>query len=123
MSLTTSSQYDTNAWEVKSMVLATHTEAVSLLRGFIAGVGGIFGGQSDSMNKKVDDVMSQLITKLKAQMGPGEMIIGASFQFTEFGRDQSNTFLSGIATGTLLRRKGQQQEQKGGKTRKNRRHF
>jgi uncharacterized protein YbjQ (UPF0145 family) len=122
MSLTTSSQYDTNIWEVKSMVLATHTEAVSLLRGFIAGVGGIFGGQSDSMNKKVDDVMSQLITKLKAQMGPGEMIIGASFQFTEFGRDQSNTFLSGIATGTLLRRKGQQ-EQKGGKTRKNRRHF
>ena len=27
------------------MILATHTEAVSLLRGFIAGVGGLFGGQ------------------------------------------------------------------------------
>ena len=101
------------------MVLATHTEAVSLLRGFIAGVGGIFGGQSDSMNKKVDDVMSQLITKLKAQMGPGEMIVGAHFQFTEFGRDQSNSFLSGIATGTLLKRKSLQRQQ-GGKTRKNR---
>ena len=101
------------------MILATHTEAVSLLRGFIAGVGGLFGGQSDSMNKKVDDVMTQLITKLKTQIGPDEMIVGAHFQFTEFGRDQSNSFLSGIATGTLLKRKSLQRQQ-GGKTRKNR---
>jgi uncharacterized protein YbjQ (UPF0145 family) len=125
MSLTTSSQYDSNLWEVKGMLLANHTEAVSILRGFMAGVGGIFGGKSDIMNKKVDDVMSNLIQKLKAQIGPGEMVVAAHFQFTEFGRDESNTFLSGIATGTLLKRKGAEAPVGGRRntTRKNRKMF
>ena len=106
MSVTTSSHYDPAQWEVKGMVLATHTEAVSILRGFMAGLGGIIGGKSDTMNKKVDDVMTNLIQKLKAQIAPGEMVVATHFQFTEFGRDESNSFLSGIATGTLLKPRG-----------------
>lgn len=102
MSIATSDLYEMDKYTVKSLVVVTHTEALSLARGFVAGIAGIFGGQSDIMNKKVNDVMTSLVTKLKAKLGPGEKIVGVRFEFAEFGREQSNSFLSGIATGTLL---------------------
>jgi hypothetical protein len=54
------------------------------------------------MNKKVNDVTGKLIQNLQAKIGPGEKIVAVRFEFAEFGREQSNSFLSGIATGTLL---------------------
>lgn len=102
MSIATTGHYDTQQYVVKSFVMATHTEALSLARGFVAEIGGIFGGKSDIMNKKVDDVMKKLYEKLKVQIGAGEKIVGAHFEFTEFGRGESNSFISGIATGTLI---------------------
>jgi len=102
MSIATSSQYDQNKWEVKRLVTANHTEAVSLARGFVAGIVGIFGGPSDSMNQKMDDVVNQLKAKIEAQIGPGECVVGFQIQFAEFGRSESNTFLSGSGAGTLL---------------------
>ena len=102
MSIATTDFYETDKYKVKSFVIATHTEALSLARGFVAGITGLFGGQSDIMNKKVNDVTSQLLKKLQAKLGPGEKIVGVRFEFAEFGREQSNSFLSGIATGTLV---------------------
>jgi len=105
MSIATTDYYDTEKYEVKSFVTATHTEALSLFRGIVAELGGLIGGKSDLMNKKVDDVMNKLIEKLRGQLGMKEVIVGARFEFTEFGRSEGNTFLSGIATGTILREK------------------
>ncbi len=102
MSLSTSGTYDTSKYEVKGLVTATHTEGLSLLRGVAAEVTGLFGGKSDLMNKKVNDVLNNLLGKLKAQVGSNERIVGIKFEFAEFGRSEGNTFLSGIATGTLL---------------------
>ena len=102
MNIATTDFYETDKYKVKSFVIATHTEALSLARGFVAGITGIFGGQSDIMNKKVNDVTANLIKNLQAKIGPGEKIVGVRFEFAEFGREQSNSFLSGIATGTLL---------------------
>ena len=119
MSIVTTGQYDADKWEVKSMVAATHTESVSLFRGLIAGIGGIIGGPSETMNKKMNDIMAKLISKLQAQIGADEMVVGTQFQFSEFGREQSNTFISGLVTGTLLKRKAQS----GGFTRKNKTHW
>ena len=107
MSIVTTSQYDADKWEVKSMVAATHTESVSLFRGLIAGIGGIIGGPSETMNKKMNDIMAKLISKLQSQIGPDEMVVATQFQFSEFGREQSNTFISGVVTGTLLKKKAQ----------------
>ncbi len=111
-------------YNVKSLVFVTHTEALSLARGIVAGVMGLFGGKSDLMNKKVDDVMKSLEKKLQAKLGPGEKIVGVRFEFAEFGREESNSFLSGIATGTLLTPKQAAPVSSGGhrgKTRKARR--
>lgn len=116
MSIVTTGQYDESKWEVKSMVAATHTESVSLFRGLIAGIGGIIGGPSETMNKKMNDIMGKLISKLQSQIGTDEMVVGTQFQFSEFGREQSNTFISGVVTGTLLKKKAQT----GGFSRKNR---
>jgi hypothetical protein len=118
MSISTSDYYDLQKYEVKALVTATHTEALSLARGFVAELGGLFGGKSDLMNKKVNDVMLALHQKLQKQIQGNEKIIGASFEFTEFGRSEGNTFLSGIATGTIIapRTTG------GKRTRKNRTH-
>lgn len=102
MNIATSDLYEMDKYTVKSLVVVTHTEALSLARGFVAGITGIFGGQSDIMNKKVNDVMTSLVQKLKAKLGPGEKLVGVRFEFAEFGREQSNSFLSGIASGTLL---------------------
>ena len=124
MNIATSDFYETDKYKVKSLVVATHTEALSLARGIVAGVMGIFGGKSDVMNKKVNDVMSILIKNLQAKMGPGEKIVGVRFEFAEFGREESNSFLSGIASGTLLTPKQAAPVSSGGtrgKTRKARR--
>jgi hypothetical protein len=124
MNIATSDFYETDKYTVKSLVVATHTEALSLARGFVAGVMGIFGGKSDLMNKKVNDVMAVLIKKLQAKLGSGEKIVGVRFEFAEFGREESNSFLSGIATGTLLTPKQAAPVSSGGhrgKTRKARR--
>lgn len=102
MNLATSDLFEMDKYKVKSMVVVTHTEALSLARGFVAGITGLFGGQSDVMNKKVNDVMASLVQKLQAKAAAGEKIVGVRFEFAEFGREQSNSFLSGIATGTLL---------------------
>jgi uncharacterized protein YbjQ (UPF0145 family) len=118
MSIATTDFYETDKYRVKSLVLATHTEALSLARGFVAGIAGIFGGQSDIMNKKVNDVTGKLLQKLQAKLGPGEKIVGVRFEFAEFGREESNSFLSGIATGTLITPK--QAGGGRGKTRKSR---
>ena len=121
MNIATSDFYETDTYKVKSLVVATHTEALSLARGFVAGVMGIFGGKSDLMNKKVNDVMAVLIKNLQAKVGPGEKIVGVRFEFAEFGREESNSFLSGIATGTLLTPKQPIKGGMRGKTRKSRR--
>ncbi len=105
MSIATTDYYDTEKYEVKSFVTATHTEALSLFRGIAAELGGLIGGKSDLMNKKVNDVMNKLIEKLRAQIGIKERIVGARFEFAEFGRSEGNTFLSGIATGTVIAEK------------------
>ena len=102
MSIATTDHYDLTKYDVKSFVLVTHTEALSVGRGLVAGITGIFGGTSDIMNKKVDDVTTKLLAKLQTNVGPGEKIVGVRFEFAEFARQESNSFLSGIATGTLI---------------------
>ncbi len=100
--IATSGQFDGEKYEVRRLVNATHTEAVSVFRGIVAGIGGILGGKSETMNKKVDDVMEHLVKKLTRDLSSGERIVGVQFQFTEFGRSEQNVFLSGIATGTII---------------------
>ena len=102
MALSTSDYYDLAKYKVKDIVTVSHTEALSVARGFVAEIGGIFGGKSDIMNKKIIDVEKNLKSKLREHLTASDKIIGVKFNFTEFGRSDSNTFLTGFASGTII---------------------
>lgn len=102
MALSTSDYYDLAKYKVKDIVTVSHTEALSVARGFVAGIGGIFGGKSDIMNKKIIDVEKNLKSKLREHLTGSDKIIGIKFNFTEFGRGETNMFLTGFASGTII---------------------
>ena len=115
MSVFTTSQYDASIWTPVKTIYATHTEAVSLLRGFVTGITSLVGGKQDMLNKKMDDVTGALMKKIKDQVESDKCVVGLSIELTEFGRSDANTTISGLAMGTLLKKKAQ-----GGGTRKRR---
>ena len=107
MSVFTTPQYDASIWTPVKTIYATHTEAVSLLRGFVTGITSIIGGKQDMLNKKMDDVTGSLMKKMKAQVDSDQCVVGFSIELTEFGRSDTNTTISGLAMGTLLKKKMQ----------------
>ena len=113
MSVFTTSQYDASVWTPVKTIYATHTEAVSLLRGFVTGITSLVGGKQDILNKKMDDVTDALMKSIRQQVSADQCVVGFSIELAEFGRSEANTTISGLAMGTLLKKKGQ-----GGGTRK-----
>jgi uncharacterized protein YbjQ (UPF0145 family) len=107
MSVFTTTQYDASTWTPVKTIYATHTEAVSLLRGFVTGITSIIGGKQDMLNKKMDDVTEALMKKIKDQVDPDQCVVGLSIELAEFGRSETNSTISGLAMGTLLKKKGQ----------------
>ena len=111
----TTGVYDTNEWEPVDMVTVSHNESISALRGIGVGIGQIFGGKSNLLEKKIVDLREGLIKeaeKLVKAKGSNYMIVGFIMETSQF----ENAFVI-IGTGTLLRKKGQ----KGGRSRQTRR--
>ena len=117
MAVFTSGQYDDKLWEPIDLVVVVHTESVSMLRGIIAGIGGIIGGKSNTLDKKMNDLMDALKAKVKEAVKVNQMLVGLKFSLVSFGSAE-NTFISGTASGTLLKRK---EVKAGGGTRRARR--
>lgn len=115
MSVFTTSQYDASMWTPVKTIYATHTEAVSLFRGIASGIVGLGGGPDTFLNKKMDDITGSLMKNIKGQLESDQCVVGFSIEFTTFGRSDANTTISGLAMGTLLKKKAQ-----GGGTRKRR---
>jgi uncharacterized protein YbjQ (UPF0145 family) len=107
MSVFTTSQYDASIWAPVKTITATHTEAVSFIRGIATGFTSMFGGKQDMLNKKMDDVLSALMKKMKMQIETDQCVVGFSIELTEFGRSETNATISGLAMGTLLKKKMQ----------------
>jgi len=107
MSVFTTSQFDASIWEPVKTVYETHTEGVSLFRGIGAAITSTFGGSQDILNKKMDDVTNTLLKKFNKLVGSDQCVVGFSIQLTEFGRSDTNATISGLAMGTLLKRRKQ----------------
>lgn len=105
MSVFTTGQYDASIWTPAKTIHATHTEAVSFFRGLVTGVTALIGGKQDILNKKMDDVTDALMKKIKDQIDSDQCVVGFSIELTEFGRSETNTTISGLAMGTLLKKK------------------
>jgi uncharacterized protein YbjQ (UPF0145 family) len=101
----TSGNYDTSEWEPVDMITVAHNESVSLVRGIGVGIGEIFGGKSELLEKKILDLRRGLINeaeKLVKEKGDNYMVVGFDIETSGFGQ----TFIV-IGSGTLLRKKKQ----------------
>ena len=110
--------YDVNVWEPVDMVTVSHNESISALRGIGVGIGQIFGGKSNLLEKKIVDLREGLIKeaeKLVKSKGSDHMIVGFNMETSQF----ENAFVI-IGTGTLLRKKKQSGGSYRSKTRRRR---
>ncbi len=120
--LFSSNYFDTQKQVPLGAVFGKRIEAISLFRGFAAGIQGLFGGQIGMVEKKIQDVMegakADLLKEVNQKYPQAQSVIGLQIQITDVGRDDKNQFILATAQGTAV---GAKQSFRGGaKTRKNR---
>ncbi len=120
--LFSSNFFDTQKQVPLGAVFGKRIEAISLFRGFAAGIQGLFGGQIGMVEKKIQDVMegakADLLKEVNQKYPQAQSVIGLQIQITDVGRDDKNQFILATAQGTAV---GAKQSFRGGaKTRKNR---
>jgi uncharacterized protein YbjQ (UPF0145 family) len=120
--LFSSNYFDTQKQMPLGAVFGKRIEAISLFRGFVAGIQGLFGGQIEMVEKKIQDVTegakADLLRDVQQKYPQAQGVIGLQIQITDVGRDDRNQFILATAQGTVI---GPKQSFRGGsKTRKNR---
>lgn len=94
--------YDVNKYEVLGIDTAISVMSVSIVRGFGAGVGAMFGGRSNLLEKVFFDAREDAYKKLAAtaqKMG-ADLVIGVEVEVQE-----QNQFFIFTASGTMLKKK------------------
>ena len=101
--------FNQNTLQAAGAVFAQRVETVSLLRDLFAGIGGIIGGRSTTMEKKMDDLTKVLLEEIQAKTiskYPNAVaLIDLKLLFSDIGKTQNNMFLAGQASATVLIRK------------------
>jgi len=105
-------------------VVATHVEAVSRGRAFLADLVGMFGNKSDLLTKKADDaaagVLKTLQEKALEKYPNAAGIVGLNYSLSEISADEKSNFISVIASGTVLTSLNSQKQTAGRRTRSRR---
>lgn len=101
-------------------VFAQRVETISLLRNFMAGFGGIIGGRSTTMEKKMDDLTKVLLEEIQAnaisKYPNAVALVDLKLHFSDIGKTEQNMFLAGQASATvLIQAQPQPQQITGGK--------
>lgn len=98
--------FNQNVLKPAGAVFAQRVEAVSLLRDFMAGIGGLIGGQSTTMEKKMNDLtkvlQDELQKKAKEQYPNVVALVDVTLTFSDIGTDASSMFIAGQASATAL---------------------
>jgi uncharacterized protein YbjQ (UPF0145 family) len=98
--------FDTQKYVPLGSVFAKRIEAISLFRGFAAGIQGLFGGQIGMVEKKIQDVVdgakADLLKQIQTQYPQARMVIGLQIQVTDVGRDDNNQFILATVQGTAI---------------------
>ena len=99
--LSTLMTYDVTKYKTLGMVRGTKVHGISLFRSIVGNLSSLFGGTSDAINKKVDDVYNETIQELINSaliMYPGvKMISGIEVTLSEM-----RNIIICVATGTAL---------------------
>lgn len=101
--------FNQNALQAAGAIFAQRVETISLLRNIFAGIGGIIGGRSTTMEKKMEDLTKVLLEEIQAKAiskYPNAVaLIDLKLQFSDIGKTQENMFLAGQASATVLIKK------------------
>lgn len=87
-------------------VFGKRVEAMSLFRGFVAGVQGLFGGQIEMVEKKIQDVVegakADFMKQLQLQYPEAKFVVGFQIHISDVGRDDKNQFILATVQGTAV---------------------
>lgn len=111
--ISSSHQYNENIWKVEKLITVTSIHAVSVGRSWWSAITSITGDVNTALEKVLKDVIDDLKTKLSAEVANNQMMVGVTFNYTEHGNEDEGIFFSGIATGTLLSKKGNSRNTRG----------
>ena len=111
--ISSSHQYNENIWKVEKLITVTSIHAVSVGRSWWSAITSITGDVNTALEKVLKDVIEDLKTKLSAEVANNQMMVGVTFNYTEHGNEDEGIFFSGIATGTLLSKKGNSRNTRG----------
>ena len=79
------------------------------MRDIMAGFGGIVGGRSKTMEKKMNDLTKVVLEELQTQartLYPGAVaIVGVNIDFSQIGSGENDKFIAGQGSGTVLVRR------------------
>lgn len=98
--------FNQSALQPAGAVFAQRVESISVGRSFFSGIGGVAGGRSTMMEKKMNDLTQALVQELDIQakkMYPSAVaLVNVQVHFSDIGKTDSNMFLTGQASATAL---------------------
>jgi uncharacterized protein YbjQ (UPF0145 family) len=99
----TTGYYDLELYDTIGMISSVSVHAISIIRGFLSGITGIFGGQQTLIEQKYKDIRDQAIQGLlkEANNVGANLIVGLDVEVSSI----SNEFMVFVASGTALKYK------------------
>jgi len=98
--------FNQNSLQPAGAVFAQRVESISIARNFFAGIGGIVGGRSTMMEKKMNDLtrvlMEELDTQAKKIYPNAVALVNVQVHFSDICKSDSSMFLAGQASATAL---------------------
>ena len=99
----TTGYYDLELYDTIGMISSVSVHSISIIRGFLSGITGIFGGQQTLIEKKYKDIRDAAIEGLlkEANNVGANLIIGLDVEVSQIGDE----FMVFVASGTALKYK------------------
>jgi uncharacterized protein YbjQ (UPF0145 family) len=98
--------FNQNALQPAGAVFAQRVESISIARNFFAGLGGVVGGRSTMMEKKMNDLTTVLMEELDIQakkLYPNAVaLVNVNVHFSDICKSDSSMFLAGQASATAI---------------------
>jgi uncharacterized protein YbjQ (UPF0145 family) len=99
----TTGYYDLELYDTIGMISSVSVHSISIIRGFLSGITGIFGGQQTLIEKKYKDIRYDAIEGLlkEANSVGANLIVGLDVEVSQIGDE----FMVFVASGTALKYK------------------
>jgi uncharacterized protein YbjQ (UPF0145 family) len=101
--------FNQDALQAVGAVFAQRVESISIVRNFFAGIGGIAGGRSEMMEKKMNDLNKAIIEEIQIQARKAYpkavALVDLKITFSDIGKNDQNMFLAAQASATAIIRR------------------